>query len=434
MNVHPSTNPFRPGDPLAPFAGRQVELARMDHYLKEAAAEGALAFEGQHWLGKSALLLRFNSVFDDQFLGIYLPLRTIDLSSENQLIRAILDGTMRALAGRDITLTRVPEPPADIPMLRIWFVETWLPEIFHIIRPHRKLVLLMDDAHVWLDAEVGEGWPGATFDFFNDLLQQHPQLKILLTIPLEREGDLARLNPLVSPANVLRLTYLSADATGWLLRHPGIYAVTEDAVIAVHRATGGHPQLLQRFAHHIYQYHATHPDAMTTTPELVRTLLPGVYHASTEELASLWTDSTDTEQLVMLAVCRLRYEDPLKTITPEAISDWLVDGEYPLDHVTVNAALRSLEYREVISHRMGGIELTCGLMQTWLLESTRHAVPSGKRSGPRLRPAVLIAAVAAVVVIALLLINLSHTPQSAATTTARPAPTVTLANGTAETP
>jgi hypothetical protein len=427
MNTTPSPNPFHPGDPLAPFAGRQAELARIDHYLRDEGGSDALIFLGRRWLGKTALLRRFDSVFDDHFLGVYLPLQDIDLTTENHLLRAIMEGAAGALAQRDITTTRIPEPQPETPVLRVWFAETWLPEMLHIIRPHRKLVLLMDDAHVWLDAEKGEGWPGATFDFFHELLQRHDQLKLLLTFPAEREEDLPRLRPLFTPANVIRLTHLPLDATRWLLQHPGHSTITEEAVEAVQRATGGHPQFVQRFAHHIYQYHSSHPDELTTTPQLVRTLLPGVYHASMTELASIWAESTDNEQLVMLGVCRLRYDDPLKTINPEAISDWLVDSDYPLDRTAVNAALRSLEYREIVAHRLGGIELACGLMQTWLLESSRHAAANAP-SGSRLRTPFVIAALVLIVVVALLLISLSNTPQPSASRTAAPVPTVTLAN------
>lgn len=423
------SNPYRPGDSLAPFAGRQLELARIDHYLKDPAAVDALTFLGWHWLGKTALLRRFDSVFHDHAVGVFLGLKTLDLDSENTFIQAIMDATGQALVERDITINRLPSPDLEMPVLRVWFAETWLPGVLHVLRAHRKLVLLIDDAHLWLDAEAGDGWPGATFDFFSDLLHQHSQLKMVLTFAAEREEAISQMRPLVQPSNLLRLTHLPAEAAAWLLQYTGQYAVTEDAAAAVYRATGGHPQLLQRFAHHLYQYHETHPDVVRTTPELVRTLLPGVYHASAEELTGLWAASTDTEQLVLLAICRLRYDDPLQSITPDSISEWLINGDYPLDRTAVNAALRSLEYRELIAHRLPGIELTCSLLQTWLLESTRHAAVAEKTGGSRLRTPVIVAVLVVIALAALLLIALSNTPQPAATVTPRVAPTVTLVGG-----
>ncbi len=429
MDSNRSSNPYRPGDPLAPFAGRQTELARIDHYLKDPAATDALVFLGWRWLGKTALLRRFDSVFDEHYVGVYLPLKTLDLSTENHFIRAVMEATGQALAQRDITINRIPTPEPEMRVLRMWFAETWLPEVLHILRGHRKLVLLVDDAHLWLDAEAGQGWPGATFDFFSDLLREHLQFRMILTFAAEREEPLGQMRPLVQPSSMQRLTHLPLEATTWLLQHTGRYAVADDALAAIQRATGGHPQLLQRFAHHVYQYHETHPDVVRTTPELVRTLLPGVYHASAEELTSFWAASTNNEQLVLLAICRLRYDDPLKSITPDAISDWLVDSDYPLDRTTVNAALRSLDYREMIAHRLPGIELTCGLLQSWLLESTRHTAASGPSSLARLRTPILIGALVVIVVAALLLITLSNSPQPAASGTPRVAPTVTLVGG-----
>jgi hypothetical protein len=432
MDAAPSTNPYRPGDPLAPFAGRQMELSRIDQYLKDPAPGGALAFMGWHWLGKTALLRRFDSIFDESFVGIYLPLKQLVLTAEEDLLHAIMDSTARALTLRDLTLTRIPEPEPDTPLLRVWFAETWLPAVLNIVRPHRKPVLLFDDAQAWLDAEAGEHWLGGSFNFFSDLLQQQPQLKIILTFAAEREEDLSRLSPLVNPTAVQRLALLPLEATRWLLRYPGLYAVVDDSVTTVHRATGGHPQLLQRFAHHIYQYYETHPNTPTIMPDIIRVLQRNVYHASAEELTHLWARSTDVEQLVLLTFSNLRYEDPLKAINAEGIATWLIDSDYVLDRTTIHAALRSLEYREIIAHRTGSIELTIGLLQTWLLENTSRAGAVTARTF-RLRRSLVIAALLIVVATVLLIVTLSSTPQSENTPTVDPRPTVTLGSGEAET-
>jgi hypothetical protein len=427
MDSAPSTNPYRPGDPLAPFAGRQTELARIDQYLKDPLPGVALAFMGWHWLGKTALLRRFDSIFDESFVGVYLPLKQLPLTTEEELLQAIMDSTARALTLRDLTLSRIPEPEPDTPLLRVWFAETWLPAVLQIVRPHRKLVLLMDDAQAWLDAEAGEHWLGGSFNFFADLLQQQPQLKMLLTFAAEREEDLPRLSPLVNPTAVQRLSLLPVEATRWLLRYPGLYAVVDDSVTVVHRATGGHPQLLQRFAHHIYQYYETHPGTTTIMPDIVRVLQRNVYHASVGELTSLRAGLTDVELLLLLTFSNMRYEDPLKAINANAIADWMVESDYVLDRTAIHAALRSLEYRELMTHRSGSLELTIGMLQTWLLESTTRAgiAISTPRLSRRVLAAVLVIALLALV----LVVVLSNTPQSESVPTSAPRPTVTLANG-----
>jgi hypothetical protein len=431
MDAAPSTNPYRPGDPLAPFAGRQSELARIDQYLKDPVPGGALAFMGWHWLGKTALLRRFDSIFDESFVGVYLPLKQLPLPTEEDLLHAIMDSTARALALRDLTLTRIPEPEPDMPLLRVWFAETWLPAVLSILRQHRKLVLLFDDAQAWLDAESGEGWLGGSFNFFADLLRQEPQVRIILTFVAEREEDLPRLSPLVNPTGAQRLGLLPLEATRWLLRYPGLYAVVDDSVTAVHRATGGHPQLLQRFAHHIYQYYETHPGTTAIMPDIIRVLQRNVYHASVEELTSLRASLTDVELLLLLTFSNLRYEDPLKAINAEAIANWMIDSDYVLDRTAIHAALRSLEYRELMTHRSGSLELTIGMLQTWLLESTSRAGVA--INTPRLGRPVLIAVVVIALLALILVITLSNTPQSGSVPTSEPHPTVTLGNGEAET-
>jgi hypothetical protein len=419
-------NPYHPDDPLAPFAGRQTEVARIDHYLKDTTAVHALTVLGWRWLGKTALLRRFDALFDDAHIGVYVPLRGVALNHESDLLRAVIETAVQALTDRSLTLSRLPTPPDTAFGWHEWFAEAWLPAALHLIRPHRRLVLLLDDAHHWYDRISAQGWSDETVALLARLLREHPQFKIVLTCAAEREDVLLRLAPLVSPTQVIRLTQLSLDSVRWLLRHPGLYNVMDESINSVHRLTGGHPRLLQRYASAIYAYQAEHPEVTTITPEIARALTPTVYAQSRADLEAIWDSAGDTEQLVLLAYSRLRYEDPLKPVTAETIAQWLVDSDYPLDLTAVRAALRGLEYREIIALHPPGYELTASLLQTWLLDHTRKAT-SSRSTGLRLRAPVLIGLIILVALALLLLTRLSSTPQPPADSTPPPGPTVTLA-------
>jgi hypothetical protein len=162
-------------------------------------------------------------------------------------------------------------------------------------------------------------------------------------------------------------------------------------------------------------------------PDIVRVLQRNVYHASVGELTSLRAGLTDVELLLLLTFSNMRYEDPLKAINANAIADWMVESDYVLDRTAIHAALRSLEYRELMTHRSGSLELTIGMLQTWLLESTTRAgiAISTPRLSRRVLAAVLVIALLALV----LVVVLSNTPQSESVPTSAPRPTVTLANG-----
>lgn len=412
-------------DRLAPFAGRQAELSRLDHYLKQPSSSHALVFLGGRWMGKTALLRRFDSVFHDPYIGAYLPLGNVTLRREADLFRAMVEGITYYLTLRDYTASRIPVLETEPADWRDWLTKTWLPEISRIIRPHRKLVLLFDDAHHWLRAEED------SFAFFHSLLLAQPQFKLVMSITGAAEDRLGSMSPLVDPGHVLRLTNLDLESCRWLLQSPpaGRYTVPEDSATIIYRATGGHPQLTQRFAWHIHNYHTTHSDQNIITPAIIQSLTTVVYAYSDGEMATLWAESSDNEQLILTAVSDLRYNDPLATLNAARIGEWLADSDYPLDITAVNAALRSLEYRELLVHRDDNIRLTSDLMHMWLLDHARHnpvQPAASANSNLRRRPTRLIAGVLAVIVIVVLIISLSATPQP---TSNDPdlAPTVTLA-------
>ncbi len=423
MDADYSSNPYQ--HPLPPFAGRQTQLTRLDQYIKDPHTNSALVFLGQHGQGKTALLRRFDIAFDDPFMGIQLPLATLEHPTAALLIQEIVRGTEHSLAQREITVSRLPltdPPPAD---WRTWFATVWLPEICQIIRPHRRLVVLLDDADRWLDAP---DLAADRFEYFQQLLTDYPQLKLVMTFPAEREDELHKLTPLVDDHQIFRLHRLSLAEVGWLLTQPvsGRYDLTEAAVLAAHRATGGHPWLVQRLAAQLYDYQETHTQIVTITPEIIKQINTAIYVTSSSDLARWWAESSDNEQLVLLALSQLHYANPLQALDATRVANWLIDTDYPLDRTATNAVLRSLEYRELLTHQASGIELNTGLFQMWLLEHARQGLGSSTAAARWRSPLALVAALL-VIIMLLIFILVSNEPQSASVTSI-PQATVTLEN------
>ena len=422
MDAEYSTNPYQ--HTLPPFAGRQAELTRIDQYIKDAQTTSALVFIGQRGHGKTALLQRFDMAFDEQFLGIHVSLADLESPTDAALIQTMVRGCERLLTYRDVTVSRLPQPDPTPDDWRVWFAEVWLPEICQIIRPHRRLVVLMDDAHRWLD---DRNLPDDRFVYFHQSMTDYPQFKLIMTFPAEREDELHKLTPLVDNAQVFRLNRLTSDEVRWILTQPvmGRYALSDAAISAAFRTTGGHPWLVQRLAAQLYDYQETHTQLVNITPEIMKQIHSAIYLTSSPDLERWWTESSETEQVVLMALSNLHYANPLRALDAAAISDWLIDTDYPLDRTTVNAALRSLEYRELLSHQATGVELTSGLFQTWLLEHARQGL--GTPGSQRWRSSLVILAVIAVIIVLGALIMLSNAPQTNVTFET-PNPTVTLEN------
>lgn len=344
-----------------PFAGRQTEYTRMQQHLLSPVDRHGLVFLGRAGTGKTALLRRFSMVFDPAYIGLYLPLHELNIHDENNWLEVLHTHSTRVLEDAGFGLGRLPEKPEA--GLRDWLNESYLPEFFRIIRPHRRLVWLLDDADGLLAAITDGRLPDDTMIYLYSLLEKHEQLGIVMTLDTAHENQLDRLAPLADPALTYRLRSLSAEESAELL---ALVRPQSDPTLAqaLHQATGGWPTLLQLFVQAL-------PDA-DLSGNGFKTLRDGVYRQCEALLRGVWLGLERDERLILTAVTERLYEDPLRPITADLIESWLVQTDYPLDATTIKAAVRSLEYDEVLhSDAEGGIQPTGDLLRRWLLENAR---------------------------------------------------------------
>jgi hypothetical protein len=394
-------NPYRPaaddGYVPAPFAGRQQAFTRLYGYLTDVERTQAFTIVGRHQIGKTAFLWQFDAVYGDPFVGVFVPLEAVPLRSEGLWLAALARQIVSALARREYTMSRVPDVVDDVE--RVWFADEFLPAIYQAIRPSRRLVLIFDNVQLLIDAAARGDVPQDTFLFFSELLQRDAQLAMVLSLDAERELDTSAMQPLVG--EIHRLTNLTPDECVALLPQ------NTDAS-AIYKATGGQPILIQRFAYHFYQ-NANFKAATAA-----------VYAGSQNEFRDEWLRLSRNERLILTAISSLLYADPLQGCEADAIAKWLVETDYPLDNTAINAAVRSLEYREILTHTAKGYAPSADLMQRWMLENARLESAVQPRTRRRWW---LIGIVGAVLFAAMLLtIALS----SSAPSTANVQPTLTL--------
>jgi hypothetical protein len=301
------------------------------------------------------------------------------------------------LARREYTLNRVPAIGET--QGRAWFADEFLPAVYHTIRPHRRLVLLFDNAHLLIDAVARGDLAQDTFLMLAELLHRDAQLAAVLSLDAERELDLTAMQPLVG--EVYRLTNLSPEECALL--------VPPDSAEAVYKATNGSPALVQRFAYYLYQ------------GANLKAAAGVIYGNSQQEFREMWLRLPRSERLTLTAISSLLYADPLQGCEADAIGKWLVETDYALDNTAINAALRSLEYRDILSHGAKGYVPAGGFMQRWLLENAR--LETAAEPTTRRRWWVLALVVAGMLAMLLLWIALSGTAPPLSSDTP---PTVTL--------
>jgi hypothetical protein len=349
---------FPPNAQTEPFAGRQSLLVRLYHQFIDPSHRHAHVFTGHEGMGKTRLLQTI-SRFDDPILCAYFPL--INLADEDAWLNNLIAAINQILEERQFSISRVPQMQGmNEQPLRDWFRNVYLPEIFNIVRSHRRLVLLFDNAEALLTAPEGH------LNYLHTLLQEFRQLSIILAISTEEENALNRMHPLVNLALAERIHRLNLEETGDLIRQ---YAAgAEDEMLqSIYEATGGHPRLLSRFGQALEQAWAT-----STNSQAFSQAKSLVYQQSREEFRQLWLNFSQDERLVLTALASLVYENPLQAPSVQALETWLVETDYPMDIVAINAALRSLDYHDMIYHHpKGGVALVTGFMQQWLLENAR---------------------------------------------------------------
>ncbi len=133
-----------------------------------------------------------------------------------------------------------------------------------------------------------------------------------------------------------------------------MYRVSDEAASAVFSATAGQPRLVQRFGAALYEFHEV---ADTPQPSLtlkMSKLSPPPSRSKATRLPKDVDESGRNERLVLTAMTRLMYADPLTPVTISAIAEWLIESDYPLDLTTINA-IRGLEYDELIDNTKAGI-------------------------------------------------------------------------------
>jgi hypothetical protein len=186
-----------------------------------------------------------------------------------------------------------------------------------------------------------------------------------MTLSLEQEDHLPQLVPLVNPTETERLHPLDEIDTGVLMRQfaPGL---SDEAVARVHQETGGQPMLLQRYGQALAAHWQSEADS-----EALRNAATTVYETSQEDFRARWLQLERDERLVLTAIASLLYDRPDRTVTAKRIEKWLIETDFPLDMVAIHAALRGLDYREIVRSSPQDVNLRSGFLQRWLIEHAR---------------------------------------------------------------
>lgn len=360
-------NPFDPTQPTPPFVGRESLIARVHQHLTGAPVTHALLIVGRRRGGRTTFLRALRARLDDSFIWVDLKLTPSVLASESAFWLMLWEAGKQAAAARGLSVHRLPHWPDDkrASEQRAWLVERGLPELYQLIRPHRRMVITLDNAEPLADAVARGDLPP---DFGEAIgLMFGPQLGMVLTAHLDAEARMKKLTPLIHPDFTLRLHALTVDGVAELLSY-GRDGAEPGYAAALHRFTGGAPELTLRAAALVHDlsrgeyYRAEHLRAVL--PDLLLWARPG--------LALLWENLSSDEQAVLVALAYLHFDQPDKPILAEKVEAWLADSEYPLDLTTIFSLLRRLDFVEIIDHAHRDVKIRSGVFEQWIRETVRR--------------------------------------------------------------
>jgi hypothetical protein len=427
-----SLNPYGSMDEtiLPPFIGRESYFARIHQHISDPATQHAIAFSGRRHVGKTAFLRQFAAAANPNHICVYIPLKELKLDGGSLWLRGVARLATDAVNHAGFAPDEIDDPPDDETLIREWFTEMCLASLFHAIRAHRKLIFLFDDVERLATAAEELRVPRDCFEFLRSLAE-NPQLEMAVSIGIDYEDALDMLYPLVDPNDVHRLTSLNREDTIALMRLPaqGFYTVDDAAVNAIYEATGGEPALLQRFGAALY----TLAESGDTTIQAddIKAITTQVYANSKPDFQLIWATLDNEERLTLTALAELYYENPLRRVDVPAIETWLANSDHPVDVTTINASIRGLDYREIVTGTANNTAIASGLFRTWLLENAGkpdERAPKSTQNMTTNRNTMIIVAI--VILVALLLAafvisNLGNESDGAINN--NPIPTVTLA-------
>lgn len=362
-----STPQPTPQKPVAAFAGRQHIFARLQQYLIDPADRHALLLIGRHTIGKSAILQECHQILGENVVTVYFALSQDMLHRESAWLYHLVTETIYALQALNFNTERLPAIPEDTGITRRWIHEEFLPEIGKLIRPHRRLLWLFDDAEWMLAAIQNRDMPENSLIFLYNLLQNHLHLGIVLTLNENNESYAVKLAPLVDANRIQRLHPLNDEETAELMLDFASN-MSSDANTHIFELTDGHPLLLQYIGKSIQSINKNQ-----ITASDIDSIINIVYAKAHQTYRKIWKQSlSQNERLVLTAISGLLYDDPISPLTTQRLENWLIETDFPLDMTSINAGIRGLEYRDLVQGSIsGGIHIRGGLFQRWLIEHAR---------------------------------------------------------------
>ncbi|PJF45189.1 MAG: hypothetical protein CUN55_00025 [Phototrophicales bacterium] len=434
MDANPY-NPLKPVIDPTMFYGREDALRFLMLHLSGRRTRRALVVLGTRGIGKSSLLGRVPLVVDERYPSVKVDAAAIELDNIIAFVATIVDQTRAMMTAIEASTYRLPpfpdvsDPNTD---LLAWLADDYLSVVFSAIRRTRHLILMVDNLHLVFDAIDAGHFPTGFMGYWQHLLERYEQLDLLFSLDMSYEERALQTPPMDDPNLYYRLSHLKPEEALQLITEPvkTLYGFEPQALEQIQSWAGGHPYHLQAIGRLLYRrWEEDRAHVNLITSHDLQAIYPAVLEMAKDTISPIWEILRPNERLVLTAFLDMR-----APLTLDDLRNWLESAGYPLEKVQIAAALRGLEYMNVIQVDQDGRFDFCAQIEAdWLYQQNLGELsPPLRTFSQRWRNAFLGIALVIVIVVGGTIVFLgerenNNSIENVATTTLEPQnPTATV--------
>jgi hypothetical protein len=376
MTIPNPYNPLQPVDDPALFFGRADVFAFFRQQYVGTAHDHAVALIGRRGLGKSAVLRQLQ--LDDQYVPCIVSLGALDLTGEAVLIAAFAAAIRDTLDQTGASTYRLPDWP-DAAHVRAWFQTEFLDVALSALRV-RFLLLMLDDAHLLIEAIDRGVLSGDFMGYLGDLLAAYERFDMVMALDSAFEDRILSIDLLNDPNLHIRLSELPREDAERLVQEPVADSLRyEDGVADQILAwAGGHPFLLHSICRLLFRRSEERNHSGPITENDLNAIRDAVLDQSSEIFDPLWARASQNERITLQSMAAITRTDPHVYVDFETIYGYLVRAGYAISKTQLAAALRSLSYEGLVRAHENLYALPADLIEMWVSANVPAAPPADR--------------------------------------------------------
>ncbi len=344
-------NPYVAGAPLRGqegFFGRRDILSWVERELRNPTTN-ALVLTGQRRIGKTSILLQLQrSLPADAFLPVYFDLQDQAARPLAQVLADLAD-VLAERVGLD------PPPPDTFDDQGQFFRETFLPQIYDAIGPHRRPVLLLDEFDV-LDRETDVPLPETAamrtlFPFLRRMISGDLRTAFVFAVGRRPEDLSLDFTATFKTSLVREVWVLDRESAEELVRQAEqnrtLY-FTDRAVVRILGLTNCHPYFTQLLCQRIWEqaYRSNPSSPPTIDAEAVERAVPDALRTGEQAILWLWNGLSPGEKIYAAGLAALSSEG--EEVPEERVIYLLTSHATRLHTREVEEAPRHLVHRRIL--------------------------------------------------------------------------------------